>query len=222
MAKEPSRWPPVIRLGISVEGQTEEAFVKGILAEVLRKSDVQPYPVLIGRARSSGQGGGNVSVQRLVTEIVQLNHTFDAVTSLVDFYGFRDRKEPTVEALEERLIQEIESRVQDRRWIVPYVQKYEFEGLLFSETEAFRAIGETANPDIERLSAIRQQFLTPEEINDDPNGAPSKRIEGAVSGYRKRLHGPIVARATGLPKIRAECPRFDAWLTRLEGLTSPV
>ena len=208
----------MIRLGISVEGQTEEAFVKGVLADLLRQSDVEPSPILIGRARSSGQGGGNVSVQRLTKEIVNLHRSFDAVTSLVDFYGFRDGGEPTVEALEDRLIQEIEPKIQNARWVMPYVQKYEFEGLLFSEVEAFRVIGETENPNIERLLNVRQQFSTPEEINDDPNGAPSKRIEEAVSGYRKRLHGVMVARATGLPKIRAECPRFDAWVTRLEGL----
>ena len=208
----------MIRLGISVEGQTEEAFVKGTLADLLRQSDVEPYPILIGRARSSGQGGGNVSVQRLVKEIVDLHYSFDAVTSLVDFYGFRDREEPTVEALEDRLIQEIEPKIKNTRWVIPYVQKYEFEGLLFSEVERFRVIGEMANPNIERLLTIRQQFSTPEEINDDPNGAPSKRIKAAVSGYRKRLHGAMIARATGLPKIRAECPRFDAWVTRLEGL----
>ena len=208
----------MIRLGISVEGRTEEAFIKEGLADVLRQSDVEPCPIVIGRARSSGQGGGNVSVQRLAKEIINLHHSFDAVTSLVDFYGFRDREEPTVEALEHRLSQEIKPRIPEARWIFPYVQKYEFEGLLFSEVEAFRFIGETANPDIGRLLAVRQQFSTPEEINDDPNGAPSKRIKEAVSGYRKRLHGPMVAEETGLSKIRAECPRFDEWVTRLEGL----
>ncbi len=208
----------MIRLGISVEGQTEEAFVKGILADLLRESDVEPCPILLGRARGGGQGGGNVSVGRLAAEMVLLQHSFDAVTSLVDFYGFRGREEPTVEALEERLMQEIEPKITNGRRVFPYVQKYEFEGLLFSETGAFRVIGETANPDIERLAAIRQQFSTPEEINDDPGGAPSKRIAGAVSRYRKRLHGPLIAKETGLPKIRAECPRFDVWVARLEGL----
>ncbi len=210
----------MIRLGVSVEGQTEEAFVKGILADLLRQSGVEPCPILIGRARSGGQGGGNVSVQRLAKEIVDLRHSFDAVTSLVDFYGFRDREESTVEALEARLIREVKSRTQTTWRIMPYVQKYEFEGLLFSEVEAFRVIGETAQPDIEKLLAVRRQFSTPEEINEEPNGAPSKRIEAAVSGYRKRLHGAMIARETGLPRIRAKCPRFDAWVTRLEGLAS--
>ena len=96
----------MIRLAVSVEGQTEEAFVKDVLADLLRQSEVEPFPILFGRARSKGHGGGNVSVQRLVSEMVILRHSHDAVTSLVDFYGFRDREEATVEALEERLLRE--------------------------------------------------------------------------------------------------------------------
>ena len=208
----------MIRLGIVVEGQTEEAFVNQVLVDLLLQSDVAPHPVLIGKARSSGQGGGNVTVQRLTREMVSLRHSFDAVTSLVDYYGFRAHGEPSAEALANRLLHEIESKVQDTRWVIPYVQQYEFEGLLFSEVEAFRVIGATAKPSIGRLLAVRQKFSTPEDINDDPNGAPSKRIGNAVAGYRKRLHGAMIARATGLSKIRAECPRFDAWVARLQGL----
>ncbi|MCY4208776.1 MAG: DUF4276 family protein [Roseovarius sp.] len=210
----------MIRLGISVEGYTEEAFVRNVLADHLRQNGVEPYPIVIGRARSGGRGGGNVSVRRLVNDIVKLHYSYDAVTSLVDFYGFRDREESTVELLEERLGDEIAPKLKNRRWVMPYVQKYEFEGLLFSKAEAFHVIGKTANPNIERLLAIRQKFSTPEDINDDT--APGKRIEEAVSGYRKRLHGPMIARETGLPKIRAECPRFNAWATCLEGLAGQI
>ena len=209
----------MMRLAVSVEGQTEEAFVKGVLSDLLRQSEIEPFPILIGRARSKGQGGGNVSVQRLVSEMVNLRRSHDAVTSLVDFYGFGEGKAATVEALEERLLREIEVQMPDARCFFPYVQRYEFEGVLFSDVEAFRVIGQRTDPEIERLWTIRQAFSTPEDINDDPNGAPSKRIESAISGYRKRLHGPMVARQVGMEKIRTECPRFNAWLTRLEGLS---
>ena len=212
----------MIRLAISVEGQTEEAFVNDVLADHLRRMGVEPCPILIGRARSGGDGGGNVSVERLVSDMVRLHPSFDAVTSLVDFYGFRDKGDRTVEELEECLVQEIGARIQNTRRLFPYVQKYEFEGLLFSDTAAFRAIQQATDHDIDTLVAVRRQFMTPEDINDDPNGAPSKRIAGAVSGYRKRLHGPLVARKTGLAAIREKCPRFRAWLTRLEGLARPA
>jgi hypothetical protein len=32
---------------------------------------------------------------------------------------------------------------------------------------------------------IRNQFLTPEEIDDSPVTAPSKRVEALVPGYQK-------------------------------------
>jgi hypothetical protein len=36
----------------------------------------------------------------------------------------------------------------------------------------------------------------------------------------KTFHGPLLAMEIGLPAIRAACPRFDAWLTRLEHLSN--
>ena len=81
----------MIRLAISVEGQTEEEFVKRVLAEHLRRIEVEPTPILLGRARVGGAGGGNVSIERLVSDMLHLQRSFDAVTSLVDFYGFSDK-----------------------------------------------------------------------------------------------------------------------------------
>ncbi len=177
----------MIRLAISVEGQTEEAFIKEVLVCHLRRRKVEPKPILLGRARSSGVGGGNVSVGRLVKKIVHLHQSFDAVTSLVNFYGFRDKGELTVEALEDRLMQEIGKHVPNAAQVFPYVQKHEFEGLLFSDAAAFRAVGRAKDRAVETLATVRRQFATPEDINDDPEGAPSKRIGAAISGYRKRV-----------------------------------
>ncbi len=146
----------------------------------------------------------------------RLQRSFDAVTSLVRFYGFSDKGDRTVETLEECLKQKIYAHNPDGRRVFPYVQKHEFEGLLFSDTAAFGTILDIADRSVEILAAVRRQFATPEDINDDPNGAPSKRIKQAVSGYQKRLHGPQVAREAGLETT--ECPRFRAWLARLEGL----
>ena len=154
--------------------------------------------------------------------MVRLRRFYDAVTSLVDFYGFRDKGRRSVEALQEHLAQEIQSKVPDARQLFPYVQRHEFKGLLFSDTNAFRAVALAAEQDIEALSKIRQQFKTPEDINDDPEGAPSKRIMRTLRGYRKAHHGPPVSRRAGLEKIREECQRFHAWLECLEGLNANI
>ena len=85
-----------------------------------------------------------------------LSKSFDAVTSLVDFYGFRGKgsKSPNelVEALRNRISQSDETSV------LPYVQLHEFEGLLFSNVEAFGQI--LPNAPIAELKSIRSEFGT--------------------------------------------------------------
>ena len=210
----------MIRLAVSVEGQTEEEFVKSVLADHLRPLGVEPTPVLIGRARGNADGG-DVSVDKLAADMATLYWSFDFVTSLVDFYGFHGKEDRTVEQLEHDLNRELQSRIShhwDQRKVVSYVQRHEFEGLLFSDVRAFGAIQGVSDRSIAKLGEVRSQFATPEDINDDPNTAPSKRIADAIPAYRKRLHGPLVAEDTGFDTIRGECRRFDEWLMRLESL----
>lgn len=211
----------MIRLAISVEGQTEEGFVNEVLANHLHPMGVFPFAIRIHRARSTCGGnvdGGNVSFEKLVSDMIGLSWNFNAVTSLVDYYGFQDKGERSVEELEKDLGREINRSNLGVIRVFPYVQKHEFEGLLFSDAIAFKVIESAAEHDIAALSNIRQQFETPEDINDHPERAPSKRILNTVRGYRKRRDGLSVARATGLTKIRSEYPRFNRWLKRLEEL----
>ena len=108
--KKPSWWTPMIRLAISVEGQTEEEFVKEVLADHLRDLGVEPQPI------KAGGRGGNVSVERLASEMAKLYWSFDFVTSLVDFYGFLRRKaSETVDQLETRINEEVDRTI-GREW----------------------------------------------------------------------------------------------------------
>ena len=200
----------------------EVGFVKEVLLNYLRRFGIDPViPIPINPRGRVGAGGGNVSVNRLVKHIVRLPK-HDAVTSLVDIDGFRDKGERSVEALQEHLAQEIQKKIPDSKQMFPYIQRHELEGLLFSDTNAFREVALASEQDIEALSNIRLQFNTPEDINDDPEGAPSKRIMRTLRGYGKVQHGPSVARKAGLEKIREECPRFHAWLKCLEGLNANI
>ena len=162
---------------------------------------------------------GNVSVQRLARNMADLYHSCNAVTSLVDFYGFRGRGGATIDALEECVGRQVRLRIRsawDERKVIPYVQKHEFEALLFADAQAFAAIN-VPPEGVKQLAAIRSSFA-PEDIDDDPKTAPSKRIAAIVPGYDKVVGGTVVALAVGLPAMRAACPRFCAWLTRLEAL----
>ncbi len=211
-----------MRLAISVEGQTEEEFVKNVLADYLSRIGIYTTPILLGRARG-GSNGGNVSLDRLVSEMAYLLRSFDAVTSFVDFYGFRRKGNKTVDDLEEDMNQQI-SRKLGRHWhpekVFPYIQKHEFEGLLFSNVNAFANAIDAPEESIEELRSIRVRFLTPEDINDNSETAPSKRIVKVIPQYQKKVYGPLIAMEIGLETIRAKCPRFSGWVTRLESLGS--
>ena len=205
----------MIRLAIVVEGPTEEAFVKEVLFHHLLSSGVATTPFLIG------QRGGNVTMDRLALDLATSSRDFDFVTSLVDFYGFHDRGLGEVDALESRIGEVVNSRI-GRSWnqsrVFPYVQRHEFEGLLFSDVSAFSRLRQTSDMMLRELRQIRSQFPTPEDINDNKDTAPSKRIANVVPGYNKRVDGPELATVIGLNRMSAECPRFQAWLTRMESL----
>ena len=203
------------RVAIVVEGDTEEEFVKQVLAPHLAEHDVAAEAM-----KPRGQGG-NISVDRLAPFMAGLSWNFDAVTSLVDYYGFkRPLDGESASDLAARIDATVRQHNPRRSDAVPqfaYVQQYEFEALLFSDPTAFNVIPGLPSDALRALEQVARQFA-PEDINDDRNTAPSKRIERVVPGYRKRLHGPAIAKEIRLDVIRAACPRFDAWTSRLESL----
>ena len=203
----------MIRLAILVEGDTEEEFVNLALMEHLRLSGVEAQPVSLD--------GGLITVPRVASEMANLYWSFDSVTSLIDFYGFRNKGDATVEELETRIDDELISRISgdwDKSRVFPYIQRHEFEALLFSDVTVFQYLKDVPAGLVENLRQIRHRFQTPEHIDDSPLTAPSKRIENLIPNYSKRTDGPLIAESIGLDKIRSECPRFNAWVTRLESL----
>ena len=204
----------VITLPIVVEGETEEVFVNHLLDAHLRMAGIECEPILLK---------GDVSVSRLATFMGLSFRQHGRVTSLVDYYGFLDKGTDGVATLEQRILTTVQDRLgqpADPSLIIPYVQQYEFEALLFSQVSAFRDVFGLYQGTLDQLLAIRQQFANPEEINDHPDTAPSKRILRVVTNYIKVAHGPAVAQAIGLPAIRAQCPRFNQWLAHLESLSA--
>ena len=202
----------MIRLAISVEGETEEAFVKGILTNHLRKSQVEPTPILLG---------GNVTVPRLAAEMTRLYWNFDQVTSLVDFYGFRGKGNKSLEQLELAVSAEVDRKIAgswNQSRIFPYIQRHEFEGLLFSDVNSFVRAANATSTCVEGLREIRGYFNTPEDIDDGYHTAPSKRILKLMPNYQKIVHGVDVATEIGLQVICSQCPRFNKWMTKLESL----
>jgi hypothetical protein len=70
----------------------------------------------------------------------------------------------------------------------------------------------------EGFQQIRNAFETPEDINDSPATAASKRIIAAYAGYRKVIEGTQAAVAVGIAMMRTQCQHFREWLETLESV----
>lgn len=88
--------------------------------------------------------------------------------------------------------------------------------MLFSDPQAFANGINKANL-AATFKGVRDDFDTPEHINDAPETAPSKRIK-AVCTYSKVIDGTKAAKAVGLRRMRTECPHFHEWVGMLETL----
>jgi hypothetical protein len=224
------------RLLVHLEGQTEETFVNEVLRDhLLSKGYAVVSARIVGNARLRHRRGGIRPWPTVRRDIIHhlKEDTKCIATTMVDYYGLPQtegdawpgRKEAAVlkssekalyveNALLTDVMTEMGTHFNPRRF-VPFVVMHEFEGLLFSDCAGFsRGI---ARPGLETaFQAIRNQFPTPEDINDSPITAPSKRVKGLVPGYEKPLLGSLAALEIGLSRIRLECPHFDSWLVQLE------
>lgn len=146
---------------------------------------------------------------------------------MIDLYGL-DSQFPAFDASRllppyarvARLEQAFGARISHHHFI-PYLQLHEFEALLFADpahTESWLQLDHPELP-IGSLTAIRQAYQTPEEINDSVLTAPSKRILSLYAGYNKIADGILILKDVTLPVLRRECPHLDNWITRLESLT---
>lgn len=214
----------IVRLAISVEGPTEYEFCREVLRPHLAAFDVHIEPKIVVTKRNlvgPNATGGSVSIDRIRNEVRRLLPSFDYVTTFYDFYRFKSRLPgETPDALCLRISQSL----QQPRHLIPYVQVYEFEALLFSAPRILGTYLDSLSFG-EAIAAAVEACGEAEEVNDDPQTAPSKRLDSLFrehlrERYDKVLHGPLLAMEIGLPAIRAACPRFDAWLTQLENLKS--
>lgn len=210
------------RLAISVEGQTENEFFKRVVASHLEAFGIYATPIIVTTKRvldGTNHKGGDISIDRATNEIKRLIHAFDFVTTYYDFYAFKGRtKTDTPTSLAAAISHASGSPAN----LIPYVQQYEFESLLFADCEA---IGQQFCSELvsgELQSAVTEKGGA-EKVNDSYDTCPSRRIESACktlasAKYDKRFHGPAIAERIGLEKIRAACPLFSDWMQKLEAL----
>lgn len=235
MGEEPPRGTALtVRVIALVEGQTEETFVRRLLAPMLGMHGVGVSATTYGRRRSHGGVPRWGKAERELLCLLK-EDAGRLVTTMFDYYGL-PRDWPGREAVAGKLPEEkakilegaMQSRIMDtlghhpdRSRFMPYIQMHEFEALLFSEP---KTLGEVLARDADPRSIIRalQQvtgnFASPEEIDEGRTTAPSKRIRSLAAHYQKVTDGNVAATRIGLKTLRRKCPHFGEWLDSLEAL----
>jgi hypothetical protein len=217
------------RLYIVVEGDTEEEFVKTLLRPHFQSFGVYSVDATkITTNRKLSKKGGFVNYEHLRNDIKRLLRQPDVIVSMfVDFYALPDsvpgyeaakRKKGTEEQI--KLLENAISEDIDNHRFMPYIQRHEFESLLFASPAGFAKYYEHQTDVMAGLFRIFDAFGNPEDINDGRETAPSKRILSIIPNYQKVVFGNIIALEIGLNTMLAKCPRFSDWLTRLAEKTT--
>lgn len=212
---------------VLVEGQTEERFVKQVLAPHFYPMDLYLEPtILVTKYVKHGADfkGGVLHFAQFKRDLeLLMKGTGDAlVTTMLDYYrlpndfpGMSTRPMGTPRQRVMHVEQAMFAHFAQARNLDVFLALHEFEALLFSsDDELPRALTKLETQPA--FVAERNSAGSPEEINETPEGAPSKRIERLFPGYRKLLHGPTIAERIGLARIRSSCPHFNSWVERLE------
>lgn len=223
----------MIRLHIVAEGQTEETFVNRVLAPYLGERNVFVNAHCVTTRRHHGKvwrGGMRryAQVKRDIDLWRQEDQRPDArFTTLLDLYALpndfpgRGKAEQHSDPYEkaEVIEQALANDIQDGRFI-PYIQLHEFEALVLTDPRKLEHDFIDHEKAIRHLEELVSGYNSPEEIDEGPTTAPSKRIIYEIPEYagRKATAGPSVVERIGVARLREKCPHFNEWMETLEAL----
>ena len=210
------------RLIFIVEGDSEQRFINEHLVSylALKYPGVPMHAQKITTNRKKNVKGGNVNYELLKNEI---KRTFAQggvmITTFLDFFrlptdypGYtQDVKQ--IDQIEDAIRTDCNSIIPPTSFL-PYIQKHEFETLMFANAAGFSSVADTA--ELNEILNVLKQFSTPEDINGSPETAPSKRLL-SIFKYKKVADSALVLKDVDIDLLRRRCPRFNEWVARLEG-----
>lgn len=215
------------RLVFIVEGDSEVAFVNQKIIPYLYNFTPPGKCLYINvqkvtTNRKLNKKGGNVGFDYLKNEIRRISAQDNPwITTFLDF--FRLPTDFPCFSVDSTKISNIESSMsQEIQYdkFIPYIQRHEFEALLFAQCDGFRNI----NLEEKQIAAIRQiseQYPNVEDINGGPETSPSKRLEH-IFDYRKVLHSQIVLSDINIESIMNRSPKFKSWISSLADVIAKI
>lgn len=216
-------------LHVLCEGQTEERFVKEVLAPYLQQFNIFPKPILLLTSKKKNARGGMISYSQAKRDLTILfkrhrdngseHHVF---TTMFDFYALPDDFPGATDyvggqdvrshlaSLERKFATDI-----DHESFIPYIQLHEFEALLFVDITKLALEYPKCADSINELKAQTDTYGDPELINNSPETAPSKRIIKALEkeyNYNKVQSGSAITSNIGLDSLLQKCKHFSEWI----------
>ena len=213
------------RLVFIVEGDTEILLVEKIIAPYLHsKGYHNPLNCqTIITNRKQHKKGGVVSYGSFKNEVVRtLAQGNVIVTTLIDFF-----KLPTdfpAYTTNSRLLSQIEQAIwtdlNQNEYFIPYIKRHEVESLMFSDRSGFELVTNSQD-EMNQIDEIIKAYINPEDINNSPQTAPSKRLE-KIFKYDKVSDGELIFEMVGIDSMMFKCPRFNDWIFRIMNLLDKI
>ncbi|WP_321319872.1 DUF4276 family protein [Labilibaculum sp.] len=203
------------RLVFIVEGHTEILLVNKVIMPYLQKlgHTVAYNCQTITTNRKQFKKGGVSSYGKYRKEVQNtLSQGNVIVTTLVDYY-----KLPTdfpAYSEDSKRIDDIETAIHNdfnkNPNFIPYIQRHEVESLMFSSMKGFDFVMDEQDQ-LNKAQQIIDTYPNPEDINNSPETAPSKRLM-KIYNYDKTGDGEMIFETVGIEAMLEKCPRFSNWI----------
>lgn len=220
------------KLVFIVEGDSENEFVNRLIRPYLASKGIPDYHIKSIIITMGGGGHGFNNIEHFKNTVRPVLHREDqpVITSFIDHYRLNsERKLPGYEEciresdierklakMEEKLQEAVQS-IRPYRFFIPYIQRHEFETLLFANPEGGFDLEDDRIK--QEIVALCGSFASIEDINCTPEGAPSVRLGAIYAKYKKKYNKGAdavdIAELTTMEKILEKCPRFKNWIDRL-------
>ena len=211
------------RMVILVEGESELRFVQQMMIPRLYGVAKKGWSIescKIISNRKLNKKGGNVNYDYLCNDVARFAaQGCLVITTFLDFFrlpnnfpGYTNDANCFHE-IEKEMGADLRRKIPELQLFIPYIQKHEFEALLFSSMDGFEYLIDDESQ-LEKIKEIVGNYPNPEDINGGASTAPSKRLLD-IFNYNKAADSVDMLEINGLDVILTKCPRFAAWFSRL-------
>lgn len=201
---------------VLVEGPTEEAMIKRVLAPAAFNEGLIliPSPVITSKtAQGTHRGGGAWKhYDERLKDMFKATH-FTKIALLIDYDKYPSNA-PGASGDPDECERALVEDYPDHRFR-PHVVMHEIEALVLAAIAAGYGDERFDKVRLRHLRQVIERAGGPEKVNNGEATAPSKRLKILDPAYGKIAVGPELVAEAGLGAVLEQCPRFATWWEEL-------